>query len=343
MRGGERKVEVTMSVALALLLGWTMAVPSELPYFPGSYFDSTAKEYLQQRALRSWPNPAAQIEAWRSGELDEPRRVALLLGGAAFHDPVLLPAYVEALGSDSGRVRQAALYGYRDLIADVPPDVSQGVSREQAERVIGEIRALQRTLRRHALVDVWLESALAAEGTRGRWRGILLERPVPACLNSAAELARPGDLPEVVEAYWRARELQTRIQLMQLAESLALQRFLVLPTGGRGVWTQNVYEDALTRFDAWIATTCDLDDTDAVLTAGLQNLGLQVEAPLSRAACGSWVAVLERGDPGWWATAAKQLYDCGAPYVALEVLRAGGEPNRKRREILLGWLHDRRQ
>jgi len=332
-----------MSVALALLFGWTMAVPSELPYFPGAYFDSIAKEYLQQRALRSWPSAAAQLEAWRSGELDEARRVALLLGGAAFHDPVLLPAYVDALGSDAERVRQAAVYGYRDLIADAPPDVSHGVSREEAARVVGEIRVLQRTLRRHPLVEVWLQSALAAEGTRDRWDGILFERPTPTCVRSAAVLAQPWDLPEVVAAYRRARELQTRIQLMQLAESLALQRFLVHPTGGRGVWTSDVYSDALARFDAWIATTCGLDDTDAVLSAGMRNLGLEVDAPLTGAACGSWVAVAERGDPGWWATASKQLYRCGAPYVELDVLRAAGAPNRKRHEILLGWLRDRRQ
>ncbi len=332
-----------MGVGLALLLGWTMAVPSELVYFPGGYFDSTAKEYLQQRALRSWPSPAGQLEAWRSGELDEDRMVALLLGGAAFHDPVLLEAYTDALGSDSLRVRQAAVYGYRDLIADAVPDVSDGVPADQAARVVGEINALRRTLRRHALIEVWLESAVADEGARSPWRGILFERSVQACLTAVATLAQPGDLPAVVAAYGRAQELQTRLQLMQVAESLALQRFLVMPTGGSGAWTMTVYTDALVRFDAWIATTCWVDDTDAVLSAGMRNLGLEVDAPLARRACGAWARVLKNGEPSWWATAAKQLYQCGAPFVELEVFRAAGGPNRKRREILLGWLNDQRR
>ena len=331
-----------MGVALALLLGWTMAVPSELAYFPGAYFDSTAREYLEQRALRSWPSPAAQLEAWQSGELDETRKVALLLGGAAFHDPVLLPAYVDALGSDSPRLRQAAVYGYRALIADVVPNVSNGVTDDEAARVAGEVTALRRTLRRHALIELWLESALAADGAQGQWRGILLERPVPTCLNAVATLAQPGDLPVVVSAYNRAQVTQTRIQLMEIAESLALQRFLVMPKGGNGVWTMAVYTDALARFDAWLATTCRLDDDDAVLAAGLRNLNLTASSPLARSACGAWVQVLERGEPSWWATAAKQLYRCGAPYVELEVLRATGAPNRKRREILTAWLHDQR-
>ncbi len=340
MRGGEKKAEVVMGVALILLVGWTMAVPSELPYFPGAYFDSTAKEYLQQRALRTWPSPVDQLEAWRSDGLDEARKVALLLGGAAFHDPVLLPAYSDALTSDSPRLRQAAVYGYRDLIADTLPDVSAGVPAEEAARVAGEIVALRRTLRRHGLIDVWLESALVAEGARGSWRGVLFERPVPACLSAVATLSQPGDLPAIVAAYGRAQELQTRIQLMQIAESMALQRFLVMPSGGHGVWTSAVYTDALARFEAWIATTCHVDDVDAVLSAGMLNLGLKVDAPLSRRACGAWTRVLEKGEPSWWATAAKQLYRCGAPYVELEVLRATGEPNRNRRKILLAWLHD---
>lgn len=51
--------------------------------------------------MNSWPGPTELMRLWREGELTEEQRVALLLGGAAHHDPMMLPAYREALVSES--------------------------------------------------------------------------------------------------------------------------------------------------------------------------------------------------------------------------------------------------
>ncbi len=332
-----------MIAAVAILVAGTIAVPSELGYFPGPYYDAQGREYLQQRALRAWPAPSALVDLWHDGTLDEPRRVALLLGAAAFHDPVLLTVYADAARHGTPRERQAAAYGYRDLLGDALPDVRSGVSEQDGLRLAREIRSVATTLERADLVELWLASALRADGVDlPDWSGVVLQRSVPVCIRGASVVARAEDLSEVIGAYRRARSLQARAQLLRLIEALGLRRFLVSPGGRRPVWRpDDVYGDGFIRLDRWLDDVCRTDDPRELLAAGFAELGLSGTDPFGADACAAWWSVLERGDPAWWSTAASQLYRCGAPYVELEVLQAESPRNRQRREILKSW-HQKR-
>jgi len=89
---------------------------------------------------------------WRTGRLETPQSLAILLGAPVHHDPALLPVYREAIESPTPRIRQAAAYGYHDLIGDRLPDVSAGVSGREAARLAAEMDVLAETLRRQPLV-----------------------------------------------------------------------------------------------------------------------------------------------------------------------------------------------
>lgn len=331
-----------MITLLTVLVAGTIAVPSELRFFPGPYFDAEAREHLQQRALRAWPPPRELLELWNGGTLDEPRRVALLLGAAAFHDPVMLPAYREGLLDGSPAVRRAAAYGYRDLLGDGLPNVVDGVPEEEAARIAAEVEAVARSLRRGTLLDLWLASALRTDEVEyPQWRGAILVRPLSVAVRAASIVARAEDVPAVVAAYRRAQSTQARAQLLRLVEALSLRRFLIGPGGRRAVWTMDLYREAFDRADAWLAGMCRNDDPRETLRASFAEMGLTDLDPFAGEACDAWWAVLERGAPPWWSTAAQQLYRCGAPYVELEVLQAESPRNRKRREILTGWRAQR--
>ena len=129
-----------MIAAAQLALGSAVLHASEVSHFPGSYFDSSGRPQLQARVLQSWPGPATLVEQWRSAALESPQRLAILLGAPVHHDPSLLPLYREAIQSETPRVRQAAAYGYHDLIGDRLPDVKSGVSGREAVRLAAEGR-----------------------------------------------------------------------------------------------------------------------------------------------------------------------------------------------------------
>ncbi|MGD8441155.1 MAG: hypothetical protein PVG53_11500, partial [Holophagae bacterium] len=60
---------LSTSVIIAAVVGAGSLVSPEVGHFPGSFFDTRAKQPLQRRAMESWPGPAQLVERWRTGEL----------------------------------------------------------------------------------------------------------------------------------------------------------------------------------------------------------------------------------------------------------------------------------
>lgn len=330
-----------IAVAVQLAVASAMLVAPEASHFPGSFFDAVARANLQSRVMESWPGPGGLLEMWRSDDLDVDQRVAILLGGAVHHDPSLLPIYREAIDSPTYRIRQAAAYGYHDLIGDQPPDVSKGVGTRAAQRLGREMLAIQRTLTRQTVVELWIQGLLRNE-RHGlpSFFGVAPRRSAMTCLSAIDRVMTIDDLDRLVEAYQLSEDRSNRIALMRLIEGLTLSRFVPRTSGSQRTWGPGVYDRALESLDSaiesWPRSGCSID-VDRVLLASLEAMGVRIEDQRSAAACQVWQWVLRGGDPGWWGLAARRLYICGGPWREISVLRAESEGAREQRRFLLKW------
>lgn len=330
------------TIVLVSVLGVTTVPEEAATWFPGDYFNSRVREGLHRQVLVGWPRPSELLHMWRSQELGEEARVSLLIGGAAFHDPLLLPAYREAIASPSQRLRQAAVYGYRDLIADRLPDVRGGVD-DRASKLLGEeIGLVSFTLRRRSLIELWLHAALFREG-RGfsGWEGITLQRPAADCLAAMERLVGPEDLSLLIQTLRLSEDLSTRINLLKLIEAVSLSRFIVRPEDQKQGWGTHVYDQAFAALEGsvsrWERAGCPVDG-EAVLRSNLEAMGGSGVDPLAAEGCGLWLGVLELGDPRWWMLAARRLYACGGPPADLSALNPGRQRDRDRRQQLIEWF-----
>ncbi len=329
------------ALVLTAALGGTALPTDALQHFPGEYFETRVHERFQRRVLASWPGPFELLRMWRDTELSEKEQVALLVGGAAFHDPILMPAYREALASDSQLLRQAAIYGYRDLIADRPVSVDITIDDRVAEAIAREMRGMERALQRHSLVEVWLQSLLAHEGMAlPGYEGIRLDRPPMDCMKALDRLADTGDLDLLVTAFELLSHTVNQIGLLEIIEALSLSRFILTPTGANPTWGSERYEIGIEHFRTavgnWRRTGCRVDG-EVVLRRNLRSLGAEVDDPLSPEACVVWIGVLRGEIPTWWAMAARRLYACGGPKYELSALNANSQGNRAQRDHLVSW------
>ena len=338
------KTRVRLSAMIAtvqLLLGSALLHASEVRHFPGSYFDASGRPQLQARVMQTWPGPSAIVDMWRTGRLETPQSLAILLGAPVHHDPALLPVYREAIESPTPRIRQAAAYGYHDLIGDRLPDVSAGVSGREAARLAAEMDVLAETLRRQPLVAIWVQALLSSEGRRlPSFSGVAPQRSAPDCLKAIDTLLTFDDLDLLVEAYQLSGRRPTRIALMRLIEAVTLSRFMPGAASATRAWGPEVYDQAMIDLDAaiagWQRDGCALD-ASRVLAASFATMGVELADPLGPGACAYWQNVLRAGDPGWWATAARQLYVCGGPWRELSVLQPDSDLMSERRLELMRW------
>jgi hypothetical protein len=333
-------VEVGLPVGLALStvmvgLAQVLTAPG-LEYFPGEYFVQTTQPRLEQQVLTSWPGAAGLLGLWRSGALDERERVALLLGGASFHDPTLLPVYLEGMASPNARVRQAAAFGYRELLADQPPPTGFGADAAGALQLLPEMRAVTATLARHSLVELWLAALLHNEGRRlPGWDGVVLRRPAPLCSNALDRLVQLEDLQALVEAFAVAEAPPHRASLAALIDGLTLARPPLRPQGTREGWSPPAAAEERVR--AWVEGQCSSDAGTAIAARLGEASGQQLD-PWAAEACVTWQRLLQSGPPAWWPVAARQLHRCGAPPTPLSIRRVDSPSNRDQRAALLGWL-----
>jgi len=264
-----------------------------------------------------------------------------LLGGAVYHDPVMLPAYRAAIESESQRLRQAAIYGFRDLIGDRPPNVNVTIDEKALKALAGEMSWVQQTLRRHSLLEIWLQSALAQEGASlPDYIGIKLIRSPDDCFGAAERVFDVGDLDLLVTAYEHSQDRNNRIALLKLIEAVSVSRFLIIPTGQHTGWGKSVVDTALRRLDVkvrqWRNNNCQLDG-EAILYQNLRSLGAKNRDPLGPDSDRLWLALLGGTNSRWWALAARRLYASGGPWYELSVLRPDTDDNGRRRNELSSW------
>jgi hypothetical protein len=332
---------ISLLIATSLVVNADLMIFPQVQSFPSSLYDSELGYQVSKAVLDVWPGPTALLQQWQTQELSQDARVTLLLGAAAFHDPQLLPMYVDGIGRAEQRVRQAAAYGYRDLLADRLPAVAGGIDDEQAALLSGEMVAVQATLRACPLVALWLNALLDNEGVHlPGYQGVVLKRAPPDCVHAVEALMGPEDLNLVVSAYRLSSKRRHRVSLMRLLEALSLRRLVARPSGSRG-WGDSVYDEALERLEHWLEEWYDVrceTDFEVLLQGSLEELGVRGAGPMDPSSCPVWQAVLRRGDPAWWVVASRRLYECGGPAEHLEVFRADSPANRKRREQLLKWF-----
>jgi hypothetical protein len=305
--------------------------------FPGARFDGAAREALEQRVLTVWPGPAGLLSLWQTGVLDEEEQVALLLGGGSFHDPQLLPAYLEGIASPAPRVRSAALVGYRELLADEAPTLEGGVSPEAAGATLEEMQEVVATLRRSTLVELWMAALLATEGISvPGWSGVVLHRQPRVCYEALDRLLWPEDLDQVLAVYDLAEDPMLLGPLVPFVEGMALERFPVRPWQAGRRWSRQIFDEADRAVRAWRDARCrearawPAEDRLAALIANSGH-------PVGAGACEAWLEVLARGRASWWPMAVRQLYRCGAPPQFVPMSRGEGPETREVRTRLLGW------
>jgi hypothetical protein len=327
---------------LVSMLGGSVFSSAGIQHFPGSYFDSRVRVPYQRNVMAGWPGPGRLLEIWGGGDLSEDERVAWLLGAPVFHDPSLLPAYSEAVLAESQRLRQAAAYGYRDLIADRLPDVTGGINDETARLFHQEILLTIRALRRNSLPEIWLQSALAHDGASfPGWVGLHLNRPRSDCFRAVERLVDVGDLGLLVEAYRLSVDQGARISLLKLIEATSLSRFIIKPSGDKSGWGAYIYDDALAALDKalrqWSPGGCAVDG-EVVLLRNLKKIGVGEGELRTWGSQELWLDILKRGFPRWWKLAARRLYESGGPWYELSALDADGARNQTERDALLRWF-----
>jgi len=332
---------ISLFAAVVLCAGAAAAgrlpIPAVVRYFPGDYFDQTGQRVLSRVVLVRWPGVPGLAARYRSGKLPPERRVGILLGGASFHDPRLLPIYIEGLADADARVRQAAAYGFQTLLGEDPPDVRRGIDEAEAAALADKVKRMAGILRVQPLVDYWLGQLASSEkpvGTlsaRGR-----AERLRGRSLRALDRILMPEDLPEVLAAYQGAGSEEQKMMLLPLIESLTCRRFVFKPTNPRKGWGPAVYRLAVEDVDRWLAPRTDLS-AGAVLQDSLAGFGMRGIDPLGPEACGVWLEVLRRGESVQWPMAGRQLYRCGGPPVKISILRPGLKRAKTRRRSLLRW------
>jgi hypothetical protein len=324
------------TLALSIVLAWQYQIPNAVDVFPAAHFTQDHAWKVSRQALTIWPGPTGLVKEWQSGNLRERQKVALLLGGGAFHNRQLLPVYMEAIQDPSQRVRKAAAYGFRTLIGDLPPPVTSRITDEQAEMLLGEMTAVYATLRRHPLVTMWLASALHSEGKIWPgWTGVLMRRRPIFCFRAIEKVVEPDDLAHLLVAFEMFENDQHRTSMAKLIEGLTLNRFFRKPKVGQG-WGPELYTEAVNKVVAWVDEGCG-QGYEQRLTASVEALGVQGVEPLHPDACDMWQQILLKGEPSWWHLASRQLYLCGAPATEISILRAESEESKQQREKLISF------
>ena len=214
-------------------------------------------------ALRSTgPGPQQLLARWQAGQLNPAERMVVLLGGASFHDPALLPMYAAELRSPERRLREAAAVGLYALIGDLPlAPSSLSDTPETWERLARFAGTLAEVTRRRSLVHLWADSyAAAARRAEARW--FVFNRTPEQCLRAIRELAQPEDLPELLALWPLLESFNDRGQVMRTIEMITLQRLVDRPLDPHKPWGDWLVKAGLARVDDWVARSCrSLDGT----------------------------------------------------------------------------------
>lgn len=280
----------------------------------------------EQEMRSRGPGPQQLAARWASGGLLEIDQLALLLSGASYHHPSLLPAYAQALRSPSLRVRQAAAVGMAWLLGETAPapgSIPDTV--ETWQRIGGFADALVEASRARSLVGIWIDSYLHARGLPRR-PGLVLKREPSHCLQAIAQIAGPADLPELL-ALWPLLDLPgDRYAVLRVLEMVMVARLVASPGGERAGWGAWVYESGAEIVDAFVAQRCRAVDGWEVARRSAIALA-RLDDGCGGCTPGPWLRLLEMSYPPVWAVALEVLPAFGAPFIRFERgdLQSGGK------------------
>jgi hypothetical protein len=217
------------------------------------------------------PGPQQLAARWAAGQLNEAEKLAVLLGGGVFHDPVLLGAYADALQSGNLRLRQAAAVGFFRLVG-LPAPLPSRIPDDPASwrRLRGMVLNLGFITETRPLVRVLVDSYYAGKGVR-RPELFAFRRDGMELLRAIREIAQPADLQDVL-AVWPALEtFEERGVVMGTVEMLSLQHLVNRspdPHQPSGDW---LVKAAIASVDQWVATMCQSPDGELELRQSLER------------------------------------------------------------------------
>lgn len=291
-------------------------------------------------ALRtSGPGPQQLAARWRAGTLSQEERVAVLLAGATYHDPALLPAYADALRSSDFRERQAAMVGVSWFLGLPAPDpTSLADDRAQSEAQARLVDLLVAETRSQSLVSILLDSYVASVGGPAG-PGLALRLRPDVCLRAIREIAGPEDLREVVALWPLLATESDRRAFLGTVEMLTLQNHFAAPKDPKAASTKDRWMAALRQVDAWVGAQCSSVDGVRVLRATLAAVAKSSGREMSQAeAC---YEVYKMKHPPAWPTLAAYVEAFGAPAVELDRQRPDNPKNEETMGKMMNRLRDR--
>jgi|YNPBryunderm2012_1023409.scaffolds.fasta_scaffold11490_2 hypothetical protein len=345
-----------MLAPLALVAAQAVAPPLPAPqslarfpdasYWPGAGLQQVSNMLAEiqrdsEQEMRSHgPGPQQLAARWARGGLSERDQLALLLGGASYHHPSLLPVYAQALRSPSLTVRQAAAVGLAWLLGDRPaapqsiPDTA-----ETWQRLGAFADALVEASRTRSLVGIWIDSYLHGSGLL-RPAGLVLAREPSRCLEAIDEIATPGDLPELLALWPLLPAPRDRYAVLRTLERIMVARLVAAPAGPRRSWGTWVYESGAEIVDTFVAQRCSTVDGWEVARRNAIAVARHDDG------CGGcrpepWLKLLEVSYPPVWALALEVLPAFGAPVVLYQRGQLPGGDKAPSLERVLGYFEVR--
>jgi hypothetical protein len=273
---------------------------------------ATIRSDVGRQMRTAGPGPQQLAARYQGGQLTRDEKVAVLLAAADFHHPCLLPVYAAALRSADLRERQAALVGLHWLLGELAPDATAIPADSPLwERAAGVAEALVAAARERTLVQLWVDSYLAAvdRAPAGRW---VLAREPRHCLDAIREIATPADLDALVALWPLLVEQPHRYHVMGTIEMVSLQKFVEIAKSPRGGWGSMYYDASARRVDDWVGSRCGTVDGESLVRWKVRDAATRQEL----GEVGGWLALLGAGYPPVWPTVADALVAFGAPAMS---------------------------
>jgi len=296
-------------------------------YYPGVGVQREAEmlaaiqREVAEELLTRGPGPGQLLQRFLANQLDGDQRVAVLLGGCHYHDPLLLPLYQAAFEKGNVKEKLAGAVGFFQLVGLAPPPPSSiPATGAHWQALAQRARELAAATRERPLSRLWARSYLQAIGVE-QAGGFAFRAKPEECLEALARIAQPEDLPEVL-ALWPLARPQDRSRLVRLLEALTLSELVPRPPNPQGPTGPWLMETAVNTVEVFVASLCrPPDGWEGFWRKAAALGGGDVKAGLLR--------VLKHPYPPAWPLAAYHLQGFGAPAVLFDRTRPDNPANKE--------------